>query len=97
MLVAEFTDYHGYEQSATGDRIDYHLRSSQRDDTLIFNDTVKLEVSGIDRESRSNTLEYRIKEKKARLDQRGGPGSNSNSTYICVVEFSNPKSAMVLT
>lgn len=97
MLVPEFTDYHGYEQSATGDRIDYYLRSSRRDDTLIFNDAVKLEVSGIDHESTSNTLEKRIKEKKARLDRPGGPSSTSKSTYICVVEFSNPKSAMVLT
>lgn len=97
LLVSELTDFHGYEQSATGDRIDYYLRSNPRDDTLIFNDTRKLEISGIARENSGNTLKSRVREKRKRFNELGGPGTGTETAYICVVEFSHPKSELVLT
>jgi hypothetical protein len=97
MLIPAYTEFFGWEQSQTGDRIDYYLRLKPEKEDLIFNGTARLEVSGIDEENPSNSVKQRIREKRARLNEKGGPGDQTGSTYICVVEFSNPKSDVVVT
>ncbi len=47
LLVPEFTKFTAFEQSPTGDRIDYYLTNDEVDDELIFNNTALLEISGI--------------------------------------------------
>lgn len=46
LLVRETTEFTAIEQSNTGTTIDYYLGPKTDDDTLIFNRTARLEVSG---------------------------------------------------
>jgi hypothetical protein len=92
LLVPELTEFRVVEQSAVGTTIDYYLAPQTHDDTLIFNHTARLEVSGILEENESNTVDKRINDKVRRLipdPQRELP------TFIVVVEFSQPWAKMV--
>ena len=92
LLVYQLTTFTAVEQSAIGTTIDYYLAPQTQDDTLIFNHTARLEVSGILRETSDNTVDRRIKDKIRRLkpDPQG-----SLPTFIIVVEFSQPWLKMV--
>lgn len=93
--VRLLTGLAGLQRSRKGTRIDYYLTRSD-DDTLIFNDATKLEVSGIFAQSRTNTVPARRKKKVDRLPSPGGPG-HTRSTYVCVVELSTPWAELVLS
>ena len=89
-LVYHLTEFTAIEQSAKGTTIDYFLGLKEDDDdTLIFNHKARLEVSGILKEDKSNTVEKRIREKLKRLAPDDLPA------LIVVVEFSKPRSKMV--
>ncbi len=91
LLVRELTEYQAIEQSAVGTTIDYYLiPNDQHDDTLIFNHSAYLEVSGIRHETSTNTVAGRIKEKIQRLNT-----SEDLPVLIAIVEFSRPWSKMV--
>lgn len=92
LLVQQLTEYTAVEQSNVGTTIDYYLSPKTQDDTLIFNNAARLEVSGILQENESNTVERRIRTKIRRLkpDPRG-----RLPTFILVVEFSQPWAKMV--
>jgi hypothetical protein len=87
MLVTELSDYVAIQQSSVGTTIDYYLVSKEdsQDDTLIFNHSAYLEISGIRHENPSNTVEGRIREKKQRLKK-----PENKPTLISVVEFGRP-------
>lgn len=99
LLMPKFTEMMAVEQSAKGNGIDYYLANKGGDDHLIFNHVAVLEVSGILTENSSNTVNGRISRKRKRLrDLAGSPTSQTEDlpTYICVVEFSRPRTKVVL-
>lgn len=93
--VRILTGFTGFERSHKGTRFDYYLIMLS-DDTLIFNDTANLEVSGIFAGTKGNTVASRRNKKVSRLDATGGPGL-IGKTYVCVVELSTPWAELVLS
>lgn len=90
LLVRELTDYTVVEQAGLGTTIDYFLSTKQTDDTLIFNDTeAYLEVRGIRKETKGNTIVGAVRRKVKRLKT-----PEDLPSYIVVVEFSKPFSRM---
>jgi len=90
LLVPELTGLTAIRQASIGTTIDYYLAPQSQDDVLLFNDTARLEVSGILKENPSNTVDRRVKTKLRRLKpDRGLPA------FVVVVEFSRPWSRMV--
>jgi hypothetical protein len=87
LLIRELTEYTAVEQSVIGTTIDYYLapKSQVQDDILIFNNKIRLEVSGILSENEGNTVDSRIKDKRRRLKQL-----ENDTTFIIVTEFSQP-------
>jgi len=94
LLVPVFTDMTTIRQASKGTTVDYYLAPQGGDDSLIFNDAARLEVSGILSENESNSVEGRIGDKLRRLkpDPR-----RDIPTFISVVEFSQPWSKVVKT
>lgn len=92
LLVHCLTRFTAIEQSNVGTTIDYYLAPKVQDDTLIFNHTARLEVSGILEETKDNTVDGRIQDKIRRL--KPDPMGNL-PTFIIVVEFSQPWAKMV--
>ncbi|MDM8519458.1 hypothetical protein QUF64_05370 [Anaerolineales bacterium HSG6] len=90
LLIRELTDYTAIEQACIGTTIDYYLVPKKTDGDLIFNDTARLEVSGILQENRANTVQARINQKQKRLKPSLGL-----PTFIVVIEFSKPWSKVV--
>jgi hypothetical protein len=103
MLVKEFQNLVAVEVSSKKNGIDYFLAAPTADgadtDHLIFNHTAVLEVSGIQTEQGSNTVNARLSEKKRRLEDYTKSSTSTVvqlPTLICVVEFSQPKSRVDL-
>lgn len=89
-LIIRLTPFTAVEQASLGTTIDYFLAPKIRNDHLIFNDSARLEISGIACENSKNTVESRIKRKQNRLSTAEGM-----ETFIAVVEFCKPYSKMV--
>jgi hypothetical protein len=82
LLVRELTPYTVIEQSPRGKGVDYFLGKKVRDDNLIFNETCRLEVSGIICGTK-NDINKRTRSKIRRL-------KDDFSAIIIVVEHSKP-------
>ncbi len=99
LIIPKFTSMVAVEQSATGDGVDYYLSDPSSGGDLLFNNAAHLEISGIHTETNTNSVDRRIAAKKRRLD-RARTYSNSPTkdlpTYICIVEFSRPRTKVVL-
>jgi hypothetical protein len=91
LFVREMTDYTTISKSRGGTTIDYYLRLKAADPTLVFNQSTRLEVSGIFQETSQNSIDRRIKDKKDRLKQNQG-----ESTYIFVAAFNHPAAKLVI-
>ena len=88
LLANELTEYPCIERSCKGTGFDYWL--GEEDDIELFQRKARLEISGILKETKKNTLKQRvnIKEKQTNIT------ANTNmNAHICVTEFSNPKCA----
>jgi hypothetical protein len=85
MLVKKCTDYTIIERARIGTGVDYWL--SKKDDDL-FHKSARLEISGILKESESNTVTQRFKIKKKQTNQSD---ATRLPVYISIIEFSNPK------
>lgn len=98
LLMPEFAGLRAVRPSAKGNAIDYYLAPPD-EEHLIFNEGAVLEVSGIQAENPRNTVADRIYRKRRRLhDLRASVTSQTPDppTYICVVEFGQPKARVVL-
>lgn len=99
LLMPEYTKFTAFEQSPTGDRIDYYLTTDEVDDELIFNNTALLEISGIQEENSSNTIAKRIQEKRTRYKKKSPIAATDTPdvpVYVCVVEFGRPQAKAVI-
>lgn len=89
-VMSVLQDYTYVEQSEIGDGVDYRfIKNEPNDDDLNFLDNPHfVEVSGILEESKTNTLQHRIKIKHDQINK--GLKRNENSSVI-VTLFSQPK------
>jgi hypothetical protein len=89
-LMSVLEGYAYVEQTEIGEGVDYRFRISEpSDDELNFlNDYHYVEISGILEESRTNTLEGRIKDKHAQIS-RGSRRDEPSSVIVTL--FSHPK------
>lgn len=85
MLVRECTDYTIIERSRKGTGFDYWLG---HEDIIPFQNSARLEISGIFKETEQNNVEKRFKMKKKQTNQSDDSGLPA---YISIVEFSKPK------
>ncbi|MFP9113721.1 hypothetical protein ACLI1A_07245 [Flavobacterium sp. RHBU_3] len=92
LLATKLTEYDIVEESTIGTGIDYWLGFTegheQYDDLNIYH--ARLEISGILKETKTNNLEKRVKEKKEQTDS-GDSAFNHLPAYISIIEFSTPK------
>ena len=89
LLVRELTPYTAVEQAQRGTTVDYFLSEKDRDDDLIFNNTARLEISGIN-VGDMQQIDSRVKDKLDRLKDDPLPA------YIVVVEHKAPLAKMVV-
>ena len=89
LLVAEHTDLEVVERSRKGKGFDYWL-GPKGEDTLLFQRTARLEVSGIGRGDES-AVTARVKKKLKQISVSDGqlPG------YVVIVEFGSPRARVI--
>lgn len=92
LLMREMTNLTVIERSVTGTGFDYWLGPADKDDDdLIFQDMIRLEVSGINSGTRKD-LRRRVEGKLTQTEQTDSWGLTA---YVVVVEFSAPCSEVV--
>lgn len=90
LLTKEFTEYSFFTEGFQGEGIDYWLgypEGHEKYDELNFMNA-RLEISGIKKESATNKVDKRVKEK---LGQTKPTDKTLTEAYITVVEFNSPK------
>ena len=85
MLVKECTDYSIIERSRKGTGFDYWLGY---ENIIPFQNSARLEISGIFKETEHNNVEKRFQIKKKQTNQSD---DSRLPAYISIVEFSKPK------
>ena len=94
LLVKELLNFSIFEESRYGTGIDYWMGKGelQEKKPTFFKKEARLEISGIYKESSSNTINMRINQKKKQIT----PSDNTELPgWVIVVEFSTPKSKIV--
>ena len=92
LLVKEQTAFTAIERAAKKTGIDYWLGYQNDDPLFLFTEkSARLEISGILRESDSNTVKRRIKLKSKQTE----PTDHTFPVYISIVEFFEPKAEIV--
>ncbi len=94
-LMLELTGYTVIERSFIGTGFDYVLgiEEIKKDGSVQLISKVRLEVSGLWKESKTNTVNQRVKQK---LKQTNVSDYTNLDAYIVVVEFSTPKAKFVI-
>lgn len=85
LLTKQLTDYTIISRSCIGTGFDYYL-GKEEDPT--FSPLARLEISGIENETATNTAEIRFKQKATQVEVSDNTGLPA---YISVVEFGTPK------
>jgi hypothetical protein len=88
LLSSKMSTYNCIERSSKGLGFDYWL--GDEDSIGLFQRKARLEISGIFKESPTNTLKIRLKGKEAQTKKSEHLKMNA---HICVTEFSNPQCA----
>ena len=83
LIAAQLTDFKYVEASKIGDGIDFWL--SKTDEFDFF---ARLEVSGIHKTTKENSIKRRL---KIKLTQTNQSDSTNIPVYICIIEFSKPQ------
>jgi len=89
LLIHELTPFVAVEQAMRGTTVDYYLAESATDDTLVFNRSARLEVSGILAAAKGNTVAARLDSKR----HRHKPESDL-PTLVAIVEFGLPQATL---
>jgi len=93
LMMRDLTNLTVVERSVTGTGFDYWLGPEDKeDDELIFQDKVRLEVSGINRGSMAD-VRRRVEQK---LTQTGQSDDWGLDAYVVVVEFGKPCSQVMM-
>ena len=94
LLLLEYTDFTYVTRAYQGTGIDYWLGTGEYTKEMlpISNRKGRLEISGILKESKSNTVNMRINQKKK---QSKKTDNTKLPVYVVVVEFSQPKAKIV--
>ena len=93
LLVRECTEYTAVRRAANGEGIDYWLGKKRGNVNNFFSvKDARLEISGILKESNTNTIQTRVNRK---LNQTK-PTDGTSPVFVSIIEFSYPKSEMVL-
>jgi hypothetical protein len=87
LLTLNLTEYNTFEVSRIGTGVDYWL---SKNDELDF--SARLEISGIRKESKKNTINSRLLIKQRQVVQSDDSGF---PVYIVIVEFSRPAAAYI--
>ncbi len=85
--------FDGLQRSTRKTGIDYWLGNKGGDPNLPFQNSGRLEISGILKESETNTIDKRIKEK---LTQTKQSEKTSLPVFVVVVAFDRPHAKMVI-
>ena len=93
LITAECTEYTAVERAITTTGIDYWLGFKNRNPNHPFHRTSRLEISGILRETATNSVNGRVREK---LKQTIRSDTTTFPVYVIIVEFSQPYAFMVL-
>jgi hypothetical protein len=88
LLARELTEYSCIFTRRKGEGIDFCLSNNGE----IFSCDARLEVSGIRKESATNTLEKRLRIKKRQTERSD---TSNKPAFISITEFSEPKSLFV--
>lgn len=92
LLVKSFTEYTAIRRAVTGTGIDYWLgRKDIVGNNIFTKDDARLEVSGIMRETKSNSIKKRVREKLKQTK----PTDHTFPVIVSVVEFGQPQAEMV--
>ncbi|OQX26498.1 MAG: hypothetical protein BWK80_10175 [Desulfobacteraceae bacterium IS3] len=91
LLITDLTDYTIIHRSRKGTGFDYWLGKEGDKDELPFQNTARLEVSGI-RKGNQSLIKTRVKDK---LNQVCRSDDLRLPAYIVIVEFSNPLSKVI--
>ena len=91
LLIEFLLDLKIVERSYIGTYVDYIL-GEMSDDNSFFLQKAKLEVSGIGKETPTNTVNQRI---RVKLNQVQKSADKELPSYIIVVEFGSPKAKIV--
>lgn len=90
LLVCELTEFKSFETGIIGTGIDYWMSSQKYiSDLDIFDKEARIEISGILKETKSNTVNMRLNLKKKQIKKSD---SSNTPAWIAIVEFSSPKS-----
>lgn len=94
LILLEYSDFTHVIRAYQGTGIDYWLGISEHTSDILPKDNIKgrLEISGILKESKSNTLNMRISQK---IKQAKKTDDTKLPVYIVVVEFSQPKAKII--
>lgn len=92
-ICAYHTNFNNFQRSIKKTGIDYWLGTKGEDPNLPFQNSGRLEISGILTESDTNTVEKRIKEK---LKQSSQSDRTTLPVYVVVVAFDRPYAKMVI-
>lgn len=93
-IIFTHTEYTIKKRSWKGTGFDYWLGIKDEPDNL-FQNVAKLEVSGISKETKTNTAEYRVNRKINQIDKFKSDFP-APFAYIIIVEFTAPKSLVQL-
>ena len=88
LLMFKLAGFQSFEVASYGTGVDYWM-NKKIDDSKVFHKEARLEVSGIFKETSSNTIQMRLNLKKKQV--RKSDNSNT-SAWIAVVAFNIPKS-----
>ncbi len=92
LLILQLTDYQHFTVSQKGTGVDFFLFREEPFDADISHADARLEISGIRRTSRTNTIAIRRKHKMEQVKPSDATGLD---VYISITEFSKPNSILV--
>ena len=88
-FIFKLTNYKGFTASRRNTGVDFFLFNTEPLDLDVTKADARLEISGISKLSRTNTLETRYKQKQKQVKRSDFSGKE---VYIFIIEFQQPSS-----